>query len=211
MTEAQLLALCRPGITSRFGDTVGRPSPHKGTDIATFIYPAGPGKVIAVVDNVPDNVNGLSASGAGNYIWILHADGWVSKYMHLDNNTIRVVYEQTVTASTPLAIMGNTGNSTGAHLHVQFELNGQWVHPSTVPALKAPASAKPITGGLTVGDAVKVKEGVKWIDGSNVAGFVMKKTMYVTSLDTVKGTAVISTSKGGAATGRIAVSGLSKI
>lgn len=208
MTEAQLLALCRPGITSRFGDTAGRPSPHKGTDIATFVYPAGPGKIIAVVDNVPDNVNGLSVSGAGNYIWIQHADGWVSKYMHLDNNSIRVAYGQTVAASTPLAIMGNTGNSTGAHLHVQFERDGQWVHPSTVPALKAPAA---ITGGLTVGDAVKVKEGVKWIDGSSVAAFVMAKTMYVTSLDTVKGTAVIAQSKGGAATGRIAVGSLTKV
>lgn len=211
MTDAQLLNLCRSGITSRYGDTANRPSPHKGTDMATFVYPAGPGKVIAVVDNVPDNVNGLSAPGAGNYIWIEHAGGWVSKYMHLDNNTIRVAYGQTVTASTPLAIMGNTGNSTGAHLHVQFELNGVPMHPSTVPALKAPAPAKPITGGLYVGDAVKVKECVKWSDGSSVAAFVMTKTMYVTSLDTVKGTAVIAQSKGGAATGRIAVGGLTKV
>ena len=204
MTELEIMQLLKPYVTSRFGDTQGRPSPHKGIDVAMFVCAAGAGKVIAAVNSVPDSYNGLTASGAGNFVWLQHADGWVTKYMHLDGGTVRVSVGQTVTAGQALGMMGNTGNSTGCHLHFQAERNGVPVDPLTAPPLSMPV-AQPTTpttptGAYKVGDAVKILSTAKtWSNGAGIASFVYGKTLYITKLGAA--TANLSTSKGGAVTG----------
>jgi len=64
--------------------------------------------------------------GAGNYITILHPSGAVTKYFHLQ--TIFVKSGQAVSKGQNIALMGNTGLSTGCHLH--FEVIGT-VNPFT--------------------------------------------------------------------------------
>lgn len=215
MTDNEIMSLLKPYPTSKYGETKGRTSPHKGIDIAMVVTAAGDGKVIAVVGNVPDNYNGSSASGAGNYVWIKHDDGWVTKYMHLDGGAVYVKVGQTVGKGAWLGLMGNTGNSTGAHLHFQTEKNGVPVDPIIAPALSAPKAAPPTTqpqpaGALKVGDAVKIPRIVKtWSDGKEIAAFVYDKTLYVTKLGAT--TANVSTSKGGATTGNIEKDKLVKV
>lgn len=213
MTEAEIMALLKPILTSLFGDAQGRPSPHKGIDYAMSVRAAGAGKVIAAVNNVPDNYNGLSASGAGNFVWLQHADGWVTKYMHLDGGSVAVRVGQTVTKGQHLGIMGNTGNSTGAHLHFQTEHNGVPVDPLSAPALslpKPPTTQNKPTGAFKVGDAVRVLPTAQtWYNGAGIASFVRGKVMYVTKVGAL--TANVSTSKGGATTGNIALDKIEKI
>lgn len=55
------------------------------------------------------------SNSAGNMVVIDHGNGLVSKYFH--NKELKVSVGETVTKGQIIAISGNTGNSTGAHLH----------------------------------------------------------------------------------------------
>ena len=112
-------------ITSEFGyrdaPTAGASSDHKGIDIDTVtgdeVYATASGTVIYAD----------SAGSAGNLVTIDHGDGYITKYMH--NDSISVSVGDTVSAGDVIAISGNTGVSTGDHLHFQIEYNGEPVDP----------------------------------------------------------------------------------
>ena len=117
--------------TSEYGvsDAAHQESPHRGTD---FALPVGT-EVKAVGDGtVTDTRTGLgntwgqgeSASGStGNMIRIAHTaqDGktYYSWYLHLSE--VLVSKGQTVTKGQVIGRSGNTGNSTGPHLHLEFQ------------------------------------------------------------------------------------------
>lgn len=92
------------------------PTLHKGTDFAastgTPVYAAMDGTV---------TISKYSAS-AGNYISIDHGNGLVTLYMH--NSVLYVGSGTEVTKGQNIALSGNTGNSSGPHLHFQVMLNG---------------------------------------------------------------------------------------
>ncbi|WP_216215720.1 M23 family metallopeptidase [Amycolatopsis aidingensis] len=94
---------------------------HKGLDIGapigTPILAANAGTVIS----------SGPASGYGLWVRIQHAGGIVTIYGHNDHNLVRE--GQYVQAGQPIAAVGNRGASTGAHLHLQIEANGQAVDP----------------------------------------------------------------------------------
>ena len=114
-----------PGMTyqsSYFGEVRSfDPSPHKGNDYAaptgTPTYAAAAGTVVTA---------GWSNS-AGNWVVINHGNGLVTKYMH--HSSICVSAGQKVSKGQQIGYVGSTGNSTGAHLHFQVELNGVAVNP----------------------------------------------------------------------------------
>jgi murein DD-endopeptidase MepM/ murein hydrolase activator NlpD len=95
---------------------------HKGIDIAvptgTDIY-AGHDGTVSV---------GYDEGGYGHYITLTGADGLVTKYAHLDS--IIVSAGQTVKAGDIIAGSGNTGGSTGPHLHFEVIKNGRYLDPS---------------------------------------------------------------------------------
>jgi murein DD-endopeptidase MepM/ murein hydrolase activator NlpD len=62
-------------------------------------------------------------SGYGNHIELRHPDGTVTTYSHL--STIGVAVGQVVVAGQPIAQSGNTGHSTGPHLHFEVKTGGQ--------------------------------------------------------------------------------------
>lgn len=62
-------------------------------------------------------------SGYGNTVMITHTDGYLTLYAH--NYTINVSVGQQVSQGQQIAIMGTTGNSTGAHCHFEIR-NGMW-------------------------------------------------------------------------------------
>ena len=116
-----------PGwITSGFGyrrsPFTGKREFHKGLDIANRKGT----KIVAAADGVVTfvGVRGLF----GNLIIIDHGHGVTTRYAHLE----KALFEKGdhVTRGNTIALMGNTGRSTGAHLHYEVRLNGVPVNPS---------------------------------------------------------------------------------
>lgn len=63
----------------------------------------------------------------GYYIVIATDDGWVILMAHMAN-TPKVSEGQRVTAGQQVGVMGNTGNSTGKHLHLEVQSSGTWAY-----------------------------------------------------------------------------------
>ena len=70
------------------------------------------------------------ANGAGRYIKVRHGGQYTTVYMHLSKSLVKV--GQSVKKGERIALSGNTGRSTGAHLHYEFHINGRPVNPMTV-------------------------------------------------------------------------------
>lgn len=115
------LPLKKLGITSTWEEHTSRGS--RGQDFGWFDYQGEP--IYSINDGTVMEIN--KNSSAGNYIWIKHEfanyDIW-SRYLHIKDGSIKVKTGQKVTRGQEIANMGNTGNSTGTHLH--FET---WVVP----------------------------------------------------------------------------------
>lgn len=115
-------------ITSRFGrrtDPVyGYRANHTGVDFAmklgTPIYSVGDGVVCEVVLET-------KRKGYGNYIIIDHGFGYKTRYGHL--KTILVTQGQKVTRGEQIALSGNSGKSTGPHLHFEVIYRNNFVNP----------------------------------------------------------------------------------
>ena len=113
-------------LTSAFGmrkhPVLGVVRMHNGIDMAcaagTPIYATRAGTVTRTA---------YQASGAGNYVSINHLDGFSSIYMHM---TYYVVSQgQTVSQGQLIGYVGNTGISTGDHLHFGISYAGTYVNP----------------------------------------------------------------------------------
>lgn len=89
---------------------------HGGIDIANSIGTP----VLAASDGVV--ISAGPYAGYGNMVKLRHADGTVTLYGHLSSWSVEV--GQRVWAGDQIAKMGNTGNSTGPHLHFEVLLNG---------------------------------------------------------------------------------------
>lgn len=93
---------------------------HQGTDFAasegTPYYAADSGTVMYAT------YDGGYNGGAGNWVVIAHGNGIVTKYMH--SSAVFVSPGQYVERGQNIGLVGNTGNSFGAHLHFQVEVDG---------------------------------------------------------------------------------------
>lgn len=108
-------------VTSTFG---GRSSPggigstnHKGLDIGRVYYSskvyASKGGVVTVSQKI---------KSYGNYVVISHGDGTTTLYAHLSSRKVSV--GEVVKQGQVIGITGNSGNSTGPHLHFEVWVNG---------------------------------------------------------------------------------------
>lgn len=92
-----------------------------------------------------DSYTGPTTDGsAGNYIRIDHGNGYMTLYKHLAKGTQTVKVGDKIKAGQVIAVMGNTGHSTGKHLHFDVEINGRRVDP--LPYLKGES----VFGGKTL-------------------------------------------------------------
>nr|WP_052055681.1 M23 family metallopeptidase [Myxosarcina sp. GI1] len=105
----------RGSFTSGYGWRWGRL--HQGIDIAA---PVGTPVMAAAAGTVIEAE--WSSGGYGNLIKIQHSDGSITVYAH--NNQILVSVGQQVEQNQQIAEMGNTGNSTGSHLHFEIHPSG---------------------------------------------------------------------------------------
>ena len=112
-------------LTSRFGrrsrPTRGASTNHKGVDWAT---PTGTAVFASCGGTVAKAGWG---SGYGYVVYINHPDGRQTRYGHLSK--VLVSPGQTVSQGQKIALSGNTGISTGPHLHFEILINGSQVDP----------------------------------------------------------------------------------
>jgi murein DD-endopeptidase MepM/ murein hydrolase activator NlpD len=112
-------------ITSNFGSRsspfTGEPSNHKGLDVAapvgTPIYAPADGVVI---------FSG-KRNGFGNFVMIAHGYGIVTGYGHNAQNLVSP--GQVIRRGDQVATVGQSGRSTGPHLHYEIAVNGRVVDP----------------------------------------------------------------------------------
>lgn len=114
-------------ITSKFGKRRNRN--HNGIDIKAYrgdtIYSAFGGKV-RVVKYEP--------RGYGNVVVIRHWNGLETIYAHLSKQIVKV--NDVVEAGQPIGLAGNTGRSTGTHLHFETRFCGIAINPLEIFSFK---------------------------------------------------------------------------
>jgi len=130
-------------VTNPFGAPPALPgSPsHRGVDFGSGsglnIYAAGGAPILyAGASGVSVSPAGWIDAGYGNIIVQGYGDGWVGIYAHLAQF---IVGSGTPRMGQVIAIMGNTGRSTGTHLHFELRKDGVPVDPvpyftATIPA-----------------------------------------------------------------------------
>ena len=108
-------------ITSPYGTRNGRL--HAGFDIGKPIGSAVKASAAGTVTR---------AGNAGDYgilVEINHGNGWVTRYAH--NSSVKVKVGQKVSKGQTIALSGNTGRSTGPHVHFEIRYNGSAKNPLT--------------------------------------------------------------------------------
>ena len=111
-------------ISSYYGyrknPNTGNEELHRGVDIAvptgTTVYAAHDGTVTTATYD----------SYYGNYV-VIEKDGYTTKYAHMDS--LSVSAGQSITKGTVIGTTGNTGSSTGSHLHIECLYNGEYYNP----------------------------------------------------------------------------------
>ncbi len=99
---------------------------HKGLDVALDMYEP----ILAAADGVVTFVGGDADLGLGWYIEVDHGEGWSTVYAHLVE--FAVWQGQEVSAGDLIGYNGNTGYSTGPHLHFEVRHNDWYVDPLVV-------------------------------------------------------------------------------
>jgi len=108
-------------LTSNFGARWGRQ--HKGLDIKVYI-----GDTIRAAFSGKVRVVRYERRGYGKYVVIRHYNGLETIYGHMSAQL--VVEDQEVRAGDPIGLGGNTGRSTGSHLHFETRLCGVALNPA---------------------------------------------------------------------------------
>ncbi len=100
----------------------------------TPIRAAGPGTVVGIEERCRPGHRWCSGR-RGNYVQIAHPAGRHSRYLHLRPGGVAVTVGEQVERGQIIGYSGNTGNSTGPHLHYDELLNGSRVYPGPMYAL----------------------------------------------------------------------------
>ena len=105
----------------RINPVTGAEQFHRGVDIAV---PTGT-TVLAAMDGTVTTA--AYDSYYGNYVVIEDSKGYCTKYAHMD--TLSVSAGQAVKHGDTIGTTGNTGSSTGSHLHIECLYNGEYYNP----------------------------------------------------------------------------------
>lgn len=108
-------------VTSNFGWRWGRN--HKGLDIKVYI-----GDTIRAAFSGKVRIVRYERGGYGNYVVIRHNNGLETIYAHMSKNLVKE--NQMVRAGEAIGLGGNTGRSTGSHLHFETRLCGVALNPA---------------------------------------------------------------------------------
>ncbi|AMA64788.1 Murein DD-endopeptidase MepM [Candidatus Arsenophonus lipoptenae] len=118
---ANIFKVSSPFSLRRINPVTGRISPHQGVDfsmpVGTPILAVGDGEVIVSKYSI----------AAGNFIAIRHSPQYTTRYMHLCKLLVKP--GQKVKKGDRIGLSGNTGRTTGAHLHYELWFNQHAVNP----------------------------------------------------------------------------------
>ena len=110
-------------ITSKFGPR--RRRMHKGIDLKVQV-----GDTIRAAFDGKVRIRNFERRGYGNYLVVRHPNGLETVYGHLSKSLVDV--NDIVRAGDPIALGGNTGRSTGSHLHFETRFLGQAINPADI-------------------------------------------------------------------------------
>lgn len=133
---------------------------HRGIDYFIWPFPwhlmdtaavdvraAAPGTLIEKRDGFDDRSCSFDAPDTANYVIILHADGTIARYLHLNRGSVTTLPIGTlVQAGQVLGKVGSSGISTGPHLHFELRATNAVNAPTVDPnngACNASPSAWP--------------------------------------------------------------------
>ena len=108
-------------ITSHYGQR--RRRFHYGTDLKLQI-----GDTVVAAFDGKVRIKKFQKRGYGNYLVLRHSNQLETLYGHLSHSFVDE--GDSVVAGQPIALGGNTGRSTGSHLHFEFRLLGQAINPA---------------------------------------------------------------------------------
>lgn len=108
-------------ITSKMGPRWGRM--HKGLDIKVYI-----GDTIRAAFSGKVRIKKYERAGYGKYLVIRHNNGLETIYGHMSDWLVEE--NQVVKAGQPIGLGGNTGRSTGSHIHFETRLCGVALNPA---------------------------------------------------------------------------------
>ena len=121
-----LRQFCMPAssrlVTSRSGYRRSFRRQHYGTDIKVYV-----GDTIRAAFSGKVRVVDYDGRGYGKYIVMRHPNGLETLYGHLSKQLVKE--DQVVKVGEPIGLGGNTGRSTGSHLHFETRFLGQFINP----------------------------------------------------------------------------------
>lgn len=109
-------------VTSHFGYRKTFHRNHYGTDIKVYV-----GDTIRAAFSGKIRVVAYEGKGYGRYVIIRHSNGLETLYGHMSKQLVKE--DQMVRAGDPIGLGGNTGRSTGAHLHFETRFLGKFIDP----------------------------------------------------------------------------------
>ena len=115
--------ILRSGFGSRFHPILGYSRPHTGVDwanrVGTPIIAAGNGTVLKSEWD----------SGYGRRVELQHTNGYVTAYSHMSSFAKGIAPGKRIQQGQVIGYVGNSGLSTGPHLHYEVIINGSFVDP----------------------------------------------------------------------------------
>lgn len=128
MTENKMLNPVSGKITSRFGyrthPVTGVRKFHNGIDLAARIGTPVLSPAPGIVSSVTFNNTG------GNQLVVKHDNGYQTGYAHLSKVLVSVGAK--ISQGEQIALTGNTGASTGPHLHFVLKKDGDYLDPESI-------------------------------------------------------------------------------
>lgn len=109
-------------VTSHFGYRPQFGRNHYGTDIKLYV-----GDTVRAVFSGKVRIVSYEAKGYGNYVILRHDNGLETVYGHMSKHLCKE--NQVVRAGEPIGLGGNTGRSTGSHLHFETRFYGEYINP----------------------------------------------------------------------------------
>ena len=172
MMGSQLYLPGKGRISSGFGYRAMDSKVHKGIDIAMPV-----GDTVRVV--MPGVIESISYEhkGYGKYVTVKHDNGMQTRYAHLSNSL--VTSGQRVDGNQPIALSGNTGNTTGPHLHFEIRYLGQAIDPTSVIDFNNTVTPTPAQWGNNRKASVKSERGLLSSTSSSSSNQTSTKRTYV--------------------------------
>jgi len=128
-TYVAAIAGTLPKITSKFLQVEKgiHPLPHTGVD---FAIPIGT-KLRSIGDGVVDSIVDYGSVNVGKGVFVKLDNGVRILYGHLSQTTVKL--GEHVKAGDIIGLSGNTGHSTGPHLHLQaYDVSGKLIDPTSM-------------------------------------------------------------------------------